>query len=76
MAAIRGWMTLDEVQEFLGHSRSESTEVWLSRHGIKSVRVYKAADVRTERGKPQGRPRGKTKAIAEDEGEELREDEA
>lgn len=65
--SIRGWMTLDEVQEFLGHSQKESTEVWLSRHGLRPVRVYRASDVRAERGKPQGRPRGKRgKAIVED----------
>lgn len=50
------WWTLDEVQEYLGHKRVESTEVWLSRHGIRAVRHYpvQAITAERERRRPAG----------------------
>lgn len=49
MKTPRGWMTLEQVQEYLGHNRRESTEVWLTRHSIKSQRFFPAAEVKRER---------------------------
>lgn len=43
------WWTLDEVREYLGHDRTDSTEVWLSRHGIRPVRHYRVTEVKRER---------------------------
>jgi hypothetical protein len=45
----RGYWTFEEVQEYLGHAVPESTEVWLSRHGIRPIRHYRIADVKRER---------------------------
>lgn len=45
MASPRGWMTFEEVKEYLGHTVPESTEVWLSRHGITPTRHYKVKEV-------------------------------
>lgn len=51
------WWTLEEVQAYLRHERIESSEVWLTRHGIKAVRHYRVRDVTGEREKPRARPR-------------------
>lgn len=44
-----GFMTFDQVRTYLGHERFESTEVWLSRHKIKPMRLYSEAEVREAR---------------------------
>lgn len=43
------WWTLDEVHAYLGHQSRRSSQVWLSRHGLRATRLYRANDVRRER---------------------------
>lgn len=54
------WWTFEEVQEYLGHSRPESTEVWLTRHGIRAVRHYRIQTVIAEQERPRPGPRRKS----------------
>lgn len=49
-----GWWTFAQVQEYLGHANSNSTEVWLTRHGIHAERHYRIRDVKAEREKRAG----------------------
>lgn len=46
---MEGYWTIEQVQEYLGHTVPESTQVWLSRHGIKPVRLYPIEEVTSER---------------------------
>ena len=48
----RGYWTFEQVQEYLGHTNPGSTEVWLSRHGIRAERLYRIKDVKSEREVP------------------------
>lgn len=46
---LRKWWTFEEVQAYLEHANHNSTEVWLTRHGIASIRHYRSKDVVAER---------------------------
>jgi hypothetical protein len=47
------WWTFEEVQAYLGHRSPDSTEVWLTRHGIAPVRHYRVDEVLEERTRPK-----------------------